>query len=150
MGWKVPFTFETGAEILTNFGGLGIVGQILARLPFGKRLNGSQVEGALQRLRQRIFAVSQKGNLKQVRHVEKLMLRSYANALLSVRRVTELNADKMTSGVDGRIIVIPAGKARLARQIGRLGHAVDALLALTIFVITATNFRGIRFTVYIR
>jgi len=48
MGWKVPFTFETGAEILTNFGGLGIVGQILARLPFGKRLNGSQVEGAEQ------------------------------------------------------------------------------------------------------
>jgi len=44
MGWKVPLTFEQGKDTLSNFGGLGIVGQILASLPFGKRLQDSQVE----------------------------------------------------------------------------------------------------------
>ncbi len=48
MGWKVPFTFEQGRDTLSNFGGLGIVGQILAGLPFGKRLQASQVEGVEQ------------------------------------------------------------------------------------------------------
>ncbi len=48
MGWKVPFTFEQGRDTLSNFGGLGVVGQILARLPFGKRLQASQVEGVEQ------------------------------------------------------------------------------------------------------
>lgn len=48
MGWKVPFTFEQGRDTLSNFGGLSIVGQILGGLPFGKRLQASQVEGVEQ------------------------------------------------------------------------------------------------------
>jgi len=38
MGWELLLSFEAGKDIWTNVGGLGIVGQILARLPFGKRL----------------------------------------------------------------------------------------------------------------
>jgi RNA-directed DNA polymerase len=44
----------------------------------------------LRRLRQRIFTASQAGDLKRVRNLQKLMLRSHANTLLSVRRVTEV------------------------------------------------------------
>jgi len=96
---------------------------------------------AVQRLRQRIFTASQKGNWKQVRNLQKLMLRSYANAVLSVRRVTELNAGKSTPGVDGRIIVTPDGKARLARLVHHLGSTVDAQPARRVYIPKANGKR---------
>src|SRR5215467_2194344 len=64
-----------------------------------------QVEADVGRLRQRIFAASKAGDLKRVRNLQKLMLRSRANALMSVRRVTEINAGRKTAGVDGRIVL---------------------------------------------
>ncbi len=45
-------------------------------------------EDNVRRLRQRIFTESQTGDLKRVRNLQKLMLRSRANTLMSVRRVT--------------------------------------------------------------
>ena len=53
-----------------------------------------RVEDDVRRLRQRIFTATQEGDLKKVRHLQKLMLRSRANALCSVRRVTEINAGR--------------------------------------------------------
>jgi len=79
-----------------------------AALPW-RSIDWPRMMAVVQRLRQRIFTASQKGNWKQVRNLQKLMLRSYANAVLSVRRVTELNAGKSTPGVDGRIIVAKLG-----------------------------------------
>ena len=64
-----------------------------------------QAEENVRRLRQRIFAASQAGDLKKVRNLQKLMLRSRSNALVSVRRVTEVNAGRKTAGVDGRIVL---------------------------------------------
>ena len=40
------------------------------------------------------------GDLQRVRRLQRLMLRSRANTLLSVRRVTERNAGRRTAGVD--------------------------------------------------
>ena len=48
-----------------------------------------RVEDDVRRLRQRIFTATQEGDLEKVRNLQKLMLRSRGNALLSVRRVTE-------------------------------------------------------------
>jgi RNA-directed DNA polymerase len=73
-----------------------------------------QVEDDVRRLRQRIFTASKAGDLKKVRNLQKLMLRSRANALLSVRRVTELNAGRKTAGVDGRIVLADWEKADMA------------------------------------
>jgi RNA-directed DNA polymerase len=67
----------------------------------------------VRRLRQRIFTASKAGDLKKVRNLQKLMLRSQANALLSVRRVTEVNAGRKTAGVDGRIVLSGREKAEL-------------------------------------
>lgn len=72
------------------------------------------VEKDVRRLRQRIFAASQAGDLKKVRNLQKLMLRSRANALMSVRRVTEDNAGRKTAGVDGKVAVTAQDKADLA------------------------------------
>ncbi|WP_405094488.1 group II intron reverse transcriptase/maturase [Micromonospora sp. NBC_01412] len=73
-----------------------------------------QAEDAVGRLRQRIFAASQAGDLKRVRNLQKLMLRSRANTLISVRRVTEINAGRKTAGVDGKVVLHPESKAELA------------------------------------
>jgi RNA-directed DNA polymerase len=71
-------------------------------------------EEDVRRLRQRIFAASRAGDLAKVRNLQKLMLRSRANALVSVRRVTEQNAGRKTAGVDGKVVVTPRDKADLA------------------------------------
>ncbi|WP_326700799.1 reverse transcriptase domain-containing protein [Streptomyces sp. NBC_01754] len=71
------------------------------------------VEDEVRRLRQRIFTASREGDLKRVRNLQKLMLRSRANTLLSVRRVTEINAGRKTAGVDGRTALLPQSKTRL-------------------------------------
>jgi RNA-directed DNA polymerase len=73
-----------------------------------------QVGDDVRRLRQRIFTASQAGNLKRVRNLQKLMLRSRANTLLSVRRVTEVNAGRATAGVDGKVVLSAREKAELA------------------------------------
>ena len=71
-------------------------------------------EESVRRLRQRIFTASQAGDLKRVRNLQKLMLRSRANTLLSVRRVTERNAGRLTAGVDGEVALTSEAKANLA------------------------------------
>jgi len=72
------------------------------------------VERDVRRLRQRIFTASQAGDLKRVRNLQKLMLRSRADALVSVRRVTEVNAGRKTAGIDGKVVLLPQEKAELA------------------------------------
>jgi RNA-directed DNA polymerase len=80
-------------------------------------IDWQHVEHDVRRLRQRIFAASQAGDLVKVRNLQKLMLRSRANALLSVRRVTELNAGRKTPGIDGNVVVTAPGKAFLADRV---------------------------------
>jgi RNA-directed DNA polymerase len=70
-------------------------------------------EDRVRRLRQRIFAATRAGDHKRVRSLQKLMLRSLSNTLLSVRQVTERNAGRLTPGVDRRIAVSAADKERL-------------------------------------
>ena len=67
-------------------------------------------------LRQRIFKATQDGNLKQVRSLQKLMLRSRANTLVSVRQVTQRNAGRRTAGIDGEVALTPEARAQ---EIGR-------------------------------
>src|ERR1700683_4507915 len=77
-------------------------------------LDGGQAEENVRRLRQRIFAASQAGDLAKVRNLQKLMLRSRSSALVSVRRVTEINAGRRTAGVDGKGVLPAQEKADLA------------------------------------
>lgn len=76
-------------------------------------------EGDVGRLRQRIFKATQDGDLKRVRNLQKLMLRSWSNTLLSVRQVTQRNAGRKTAGVDGEVVLTPPGRAKLAGRLHR-------------------------------
>ena len=74
-------------------------------------------EDRVGRLRQRIFKASQAGDLKRVRNLQKLMLRSRANTLISVRRVTQRNAGRATAGVDGQVALTAQARAELAEWV---------------------------------
>ena len=82
-------------------------------------IDWQSVEQDVRRLRQRIFTASQVGDLKRVRNLQKLMLRSRANTLLSVRRVTELNAGRKTAGIDGKVVLLSSVKIELADWVQR-------------------------------
>src|SRR5664279_2284771 len=82
-------------------------------LPGWDAIDWRTAEDDVRRLRQRIFTASKAGDLKRVRNLQKLMLRSRANTLVSVRRVTERNAGRKTAGVDGKVVLLPAAKAEL-------------------------------------
>lgn len=77
-------------------------------------IDWQRAEDDVRRLRQRIFTATQAGDLAKVRNLQKLMLRSRANALMSVRRVTEINAGRETAGIDGRTVLLASQKAKLA------------------------------------
>lgn len=78
-----------------------------------------RAEAEVRRLRRRIFAASQAGDRKEVRSLQRLMLRSRSNALVSVRRVTEVNAGRLTAGVDRKVVVTAQAKAELADWLQR-------------------------------
>ena len=67
----------------------------------------------VRNLRHRIFRATQEGNLKKVRSLQKLMLKSYSNRLVSVRRVAQVNAGKNTPGVDKLVIKTPAARGKM-------------------------------------
>jgi RNA-directed DNA polymerase len=94
-----------------------------------RQVDWRRVEDDVRRLRQRIFTASQAGDLKRVRNLQKLMLRSRANTLLSVRRVTERNAGRLTAGVDGEVVLTPEAKARL---VDRMQHQAEPFKALPV------------------
>ena len=77
------------------------------------------VEDNVGRLRQRIFKASQEGDLKRVRNLQKLMLRSRSNTLVSVRRVTQHNAGRKTAGIDGEVVLTSRARAELAVDLHR-------------------------------
>jgi RNA-directed DNA polymerase len=78
-----------------------------------------QAEREVRRLRARIFTAAKAGDLSRVRRLQKLMLRSRSNALVSVRRVTERNAGRLTAGVDGEVVLTLEAKLALAERIQR-------------------------------
>src|SRR6266704_989940 len=72
-----------------------------------------QQERHVRNLRQRLFRATQAGEWKRVRSLQKLMLRSRANRLMSVRRVAQLNTGKKTPGVDKVLLKTPAARGRM-------------------------------------
>jgi RNA-directed DNA polymerase len=65
-------------------------------------------------LRQRIFRAARANDQRKVRSLQKLMLRSRSNILMSVRRVTQVNAGRNTAGVDKVLVKTPAARGDLA------------------------------------
>ena len=120
---------EDNLDAATNVGVNGPEGEIL-----DWRVDWHAVEESVRRLRQRIFAASQAGDLKKVRNLQKLMLRSRANTLVSVQRVTERNAGRMTAGVDGEVVLTPEAKADLAARVQQNIETFKALPVRRVYI----------------
>jgi len=67
----------------------------------------------VRNLRHRIFRATQANDRRRVRSLQKLMLRSYSNILMAVRRVTQVNAGKYTPGVDKLVVKTLEARSRL-------------------------------------
>ena len=94
-----------------------------------RQVDWRRAEANVRRLRQRIFTASKAGDLTRVRRLQKLMLRSRSNTLVSVRRVTERNAGRLTAGVDGEVVLTPEAKLELVR---RVQHPTEPFKALPV------------------
>jgi RNA-directed DNA polymerase len=76
-------------------------------------VNWRKANRQVRNLRQRIFRATQAGDWDKVQSLQRLMLRSYANTLVSVRRVTQLNQGKRTAGVDKLVVKTPERRGQL-------------------------------------
>ena len=94
----------------------GVVNGPEGATPDWTAVDWRQVEEDVRRLRQRIFTASRAGDLAKVRSLQKLMLRSRANTLLSVRRVTERNTGRETAGIDGEVALSAEARLELANR----------------------------------
>jgi RNA-directed DNA polymerase len=74
-------------------------------------------EEQVRRLRQRIFTAAQEQDWPKVRNLQKLMLRSRANTLVSVRQVTQRNTGRRTAGIDGEVALTPEARAEVAVRV---------------------------------
>lgn len=81
------------------------------------RIDWRKATKIVRNLRQRIFRASQVGDLKKVRSLQKLLLRSYANVVMSVRRVCQVNRGRNTAGVDKVLVKTPEARGKLVEEL---------------------------------
>lgn len=77
------------------------------------------IENSIRKLRRRIFRATREQKWNKVRSLMKLMLRSFFNLLMSVRRVTEKNKGKKTAGVDQEVALTAERRTSLVRSMGK-------------------------------
>lgn len=80
------------------------------------QINWRKINKAVKNLRQRIFHARKLGNFRKLRNLQKLMQKSYANLLLSIRRITQTNKGKATAGIDHEIINTPEQRVILVNN----------------------------------
>jgi RNA-directed DNA polymerase len=80
-------------------------------------VNWRKANRIVRQLRQRIFKATQNGDIKRVRSLQRLMLRSYSNVLLSVRKATQENQGKKTAGIDKVLVKTPLQRMKLTNDL---------------------------------
>jgi RNA-directed DNA polymerase len=97
-------------------------------------INWRTQEDHVRRLRQRIFKATKEGDLKKVRNLQKLMLRSRSNTLVSVRQITQRNAGRKTAGIDGEVALTSRARAELAERMHRDASPLEVLPVRRVFI----------------
>ena len=73
--------------------------------------------------------------------MQKMMLRSWSNTLVSVRQVTQRNAGRRTAGVDGQVALTSGARAEMAVQVHRTIRSWDPLPVRRVYVPKANGKR---------
>jgi len=76
-----------------------------------------QVEAKVHALQRRIYRAEQLGQRREVRSLQRLLLRSRSAKLLAVRRVTQDNQGKQTAGIDGITVLEPEDRCQLVQEL---------------------------------
>src|ERR1700723_1740259 len=108
-------------------------------LPVWDAIDWRACEGEVRRLRQRIFKASQEQDWPKVRNLQKLMLRSRANTLVSVRQVTQRNAGRRTAGIDGEVALTPEARADVAVRVHQSRSSWQPRAVRRVYIPKASN-----------
>jgi len=74
------------------------------------------VEKNVRRLQERIYRATERQAWRQVRNLQKLLVRSISNKFLAIRLVTQQNQGRRTSGVDGKVYDTPEKRWTFSRE----------------------------------
>ena len=86
-------------------------------------VNWRKLEKRVYKLQKRIYKASERGDVKAVRRLQKLLVKSRSAKVLAVRRVTQDNQGKKTAGVDGVKSLSPVARIKLVNNL-KLGTKV--------------------------
>jgi RNA-directed DNA polymerase len=80
-------------------------------------IDWTATEAVVKRLQGRIYRAAAAGNGRQVKNLQKLLVRSTSAKRLAVRRVAQQNAGRNTPGIDGVVCGTPESRMRLANDL---------------------------------
>src|SRR2546423_14955074 len=104
-------------------------------------------EDNVRRLRQRIFKATRAQDHKTVRNLQRMMLRSWSNTLVSVRQVTQRNAGRDTAGVDGKVALTSPTRMRLVKELHRHAQPWKPRPVKRVYIVRRERLRCIPTTV---
>jgi RNA-directed DNA polymerase len=78
-----------------------------------------RVQRTVCKLQKRIYQASRRGDVRAVRQLQRLLMRSRSARLLAVRRVTQENPGQKTAGVDGVTSLTPPQRLALVDTLRR-------------------------------
>lgn len=76
-----------------------------------------KLEKIVFKLQKRIYQAARRGNVKLLRKLQKLLMKSWAAKCLAVRRITQDNTGKKTAGVDGIKSLTPEQRLNLVKKL---------------------------------
>jgi RNA-directed DNA polymerase len=135
--WVTPAVAEVTVTLKAN----GPEGQPLEQDTSAEwdKIDWRAQEGQVRRLRQRIFKASQEGDWPKVRNLQKLMLRSRANTLVSVRQVTQRNTGRKTAGIDGEVALTSEARAQVAVRVHQSVTSWNPRAVRRVYIPKASN-----------
>jgi RNA-directed DNA polymerase len=134
-GWVVPAVAGVAAAPRAN----GPEDQPRNAPVHWDRIDWRGQEERVRRLRQRIFKASQEQDWPKVRNLQKLMLRSRANTLVSVRQVTQRNAGRGTAGIDGEVALTPEARTDVAVRVHQSISSWNPRAVRRVYIPKASN-----------
>jgi RNA-directed DNA polymerase len=108
-------------------------------LPAWDAIDWRICEERVRRLRQRIFKAAQEQDWPKVRNLQKLMLRSRSNTLVSVRQVTQRNAGRKTAGIDGEVALTSKARGEVAVRVHQSASSWTPVAVRRVYIPKASN-----------
>ena len=91
-----------------------------SKIEYWQDIPWKRAEKVVFSLQRRIYQASQRGDVKAIRRLQKLLLRSFFAKAIAVRRVTQDNQGKKTAGIDGIKSLTPKQRLELVYSLNPL------------------------------